>query len=424
MLQIQEGDSAILSSRALSECLNCGEVQFSVGCWEKKELINRVGHMKLCTKVFFASIDQRSERAGGESACTALVVVIADWLHKNPDRMPIRAELDTLIRQGSAEWRTLCDVEMYRQRFPDGHFDLDTVLEAKVRPLGILEGGTSVGFFKPEEENKMFEFLHDTVPFDDIWESSIIEESLVSKLDGSFKPAVYIVSWNDHFFLLKVDREAYYIIDTLGERLYEGCKQAYILCFDKETCLSHELKSDKMVDGKKSPIKTPPSSPSSARTGSVVPTASTSTQPPDEIIGTSNQHGTPRGDDIDPQERDSNKIEYKGRDACKQFIKGFFAALPLKQLHMDIKQGLLGTSPLHQRLQIEFHRTYAGHVSAPALVEETKPTLQHSSPSVVEESPSPIEETDPTLQHTSPLEVEVKSPFLLFSTTSCNTLLD
>jgi len=39
--------------------------------------------------------------------------------------------------------------------------------------------------------------------------------------------------------LVKIEKEAYYIIDTLGERLFEGCKQAYILKFDKDTEMYH-----------------------------------------------------------------------------------------------------------------------------------------------------------------------------------------
>ncbi|KAK9289453.1 hypothetical protein L1049_007608 [Liquidambar formosana] len=50
-----------------------GDDSFAIGSWEQKEVISRDGHMKLQTQVFFASIDQRSERAAGESACTALV---------------------------------------------------------------------------------------------------------------------------------------------------------------------------------------------------------------------------------------------------------------------------------------------------------------------------------------------------------------
>ncbi|KAL0308242.1 UNVERIFIED_CONTAM: hypothetical protein Sradi_5766500 [Sesamum radiatum] len=48
-----------------------GEDSFAVGTWEQKEITSRDGHMKIQAQVFFASIDQRSEWAAGESACTA-----------------------------------------------------------------------------------------------------------------------------------------------------------------------------------------------------------------------------------------------------------------------------------------------------------------------------------------------------------------
>jgi hypothetical protein len=53
--------------------------------------------VKLQAQVFFASIDQRSERAAGDSACTALAVVIAKWLQSNQYEVPIKSEFDSLI---------------------------------------------------------------------------------------------------------------------------------------------------------------------------------------------------------------------------------------------------------------------------------------------------------------------------------------
>ena len=105
-----------------------GDDQFTIGSWEQKGIVSRDGQMKLSTQVFFGSIDQRSERAAGESACTTLVAFIADWMHKNPNTMPIKSQYDMLIREGSQEWRGLCEVEDYKERFPDRHFDLDIVL--------------------------------------------------------------------------------------------------------------------------------------------------------------------------------------------------------------------------------------------------------------------------------------------------------
>ena len=133
-----------------------GDDQFTIGSWESKELVSRDGQMKLSTQVFFGSIDQRSERAAGESACTALVAVLADWLHTNPNSMPVKSQFDMLIREGSQEWRKLCDVDDYKERFPDGHFDLDTILQAKVHSLSVIPEKSFVGFFRPEGLQRFF----------------------------------------------------------------------------------------------------------------------------------------------------------------------------------------------------------------------------------------------------------------------------
>ncbi|XP_024007220.1 uncharacterized protein LOC112083427 [Eutrema salsugineum] len=269
-----------------------GKESFAVGTWEEKEVISREGHMKLKTNVIFASIDQRSKQAGGESACTVLVAVIADWFNKNGNLMPSKSQFDSLIREGSLEWRKLCENETYMQRFPDKHFDLDTVLQAKVRSsLTVVNGKSYTGFFQPEgmtNEGRL-EFLQQAMSFDSMWDE-------IFSLDD--ESDVYIVSWNDHFFVLKVEKEAYYIIDTFGERLYEGCDQAYILKFDDKTIISKNL------DGSESEI-----------------------------------------------------VVCRGKESCKEYIKSFLAAIPIRDLQEDIKKGLASTVHVHHRLQIEFHYT-------------------------------------------------------------------
>jgi hypothetical protein len=312
------GDS---SASHLCEVVDFGGENFAIGSWERHEIVSRDKQSKISADVFFATLDQRNEKAAGESACTALVVVIADWLHRNPGRMPIKAELDTLIRDGSAEWRRLCDDEAYRECFPDKHFDLDTILRAKVRPLIDVAEHSFVGFFQPQVMEGSCDFLQGVMTFDGIWEEIIRASS-----NGSFQSAVYVVSWNDHFFILKVEQDVCYIIDTLGERLFEGCKQAYILRFDKDTTILPHV--PQLIDEKK-----------------------------DHMDCTSNNKAeiAPQIDG-DPEWLDGTK-EYRGTDACKEFIKGFFAALPLRELEMDMQRGLLGSAPLHQRLQIEFHYT-------------------------------------------------------------------
>ncbi|GJS50318.1 EEIG1/EHBP1 N-terminal domain-containing protein [Tanacetum coccineum] len=286
-----------------------GDDSFAVGNWEQKDIISRDGSMKLQTQVFFASIDQRSEQAAGESACTALVAVIADWFQNNRHLMPIKSQLDSLIREGSAEWRRLCDNETYMTRFPDKHFDLETVLEANLRPLSVIPGKSFVSFFRPDEVDEgSFDFLNGAMSFDNMWDEIRRESEACSDNE----PRVYIVSWNDHFFVLKVDSDAYYIIDTLGERLFEGCDQAYILKFDRDSSIFKiphtEGSTEKSIEMEKS--------------------------------------------------MEENEIIRNGKESCKEYIKNFLAAIPVRELQADIKKGLVSSStPLLQRLQIEFHYT-------------------------------------------------------------------
>uniref|UniRef100_A0A0E0MPQ2 C2 NT-type domain-containing protein n=1 Tax=Oryza punctata TaxID=4537 RepID=A0A0E0MPQ2_ORYPU len=300
-----------------------GDDNFVVGNWESKEVLSRDGHLKLSTQVFFASIDQRSERAAGESACTALVAVIADWFEANQDLMPIRSQFDSLIREGSLEWRKLCENETYRERFPDKHFDLETVLHAKIRPLTVSPNRSFIGFFQPEstEDGSGFDFLDGAMSFDNIWD----EISRATECSTE-KPTLYIVSWNDHFFVLKVEAGAYYIIDTLGERLYEGCNQAYILKFDGSTTI-HKVPAEKKEANPDSSGQLKDSSDSSST---------------DQDSGT---------------DTEECELMSKGKESCKEYIKSFLAAIPIRELQADIKKGIIASTPLHHRLQIEFHYT-------------------------------------------------------------------
>ncbi|XP_017181241.2 uncharacterized protein [Malus domestica] len=298
----------------------------------QKEVISRDGNMKLHTQVFFASIDQRSERAAGESACTALVAVIADWLKSNQDEMPIKSEFDSLIRDGSSEWRALCNNEAYIEHFPDKHFDLDTIVQSKVRPLSLVPEKSFVGFFHPEGlENRDFDFLDGAMSFDSIWDE--ISRS-ASECAWDSEPLVYIVSWNDHFFVLRVEQYAFYIIDTLGERLYEGCNHAYILKFDKDTVIQRLPSGTKTSDEKKSDQLQLNNSKETKAEGAIVVSQKDSK-------------------DGDREE----EIVWKGKDCCKEYIKSFLAAIPIRGLLADLKRGLMTSVPLHHRLQIEFHYT-------------------------------------------------------------------
>lgn len=347
-----------------------GDDDFVVGNWELKEVFSRDGHLKLSTQVFFASIDQRSERAAGESACTALVAVVADWFQANQDMMPIRSQFDNLIREGSLEWRKLCENVTYRERFPDKHFDLETVLHAKIRPLTVASSKSFIGFFHPEgtEDVTGFDFLDGAMSFDNIWD----EISRAAECSTG-KPTLYIVSWNDHFFVLKVDADAYYIIDTLGERLSEGCNQAYILKFDDTTTI-HKVPAEKKEANSDTSGRNKDSSESSCST--------------EQDSGT---------------DTEECELVLKGKDSCKEYIKSFLAAIPIRELQADIKKGLMASTPLHHRLQIEFHYTEScpPEITLPAPLSPFEAPFEFCWP----EPPSPPPAIEFTVTHPPAMEV-------------------
>lgn len=320
-----------------------GDDNFAIGSWEQKEVTSRDGHMKLQTQVFFASIDQRSERAAGESACTALVAVIADWFQNNRDLMPIKSQFDSLIREGSLEWRNLCENEIYREQFPDKHFDLDTVVEARIRPLSVVSERTFIGFFHPEGvDGERFDFLHGAMSFDNIWDE-ICRARLESPNNG--EPHVYIVSWNDHFFILKVEADAYYIIDTLGERLYEGCNQAYILKFDSSTVI-YKVQDTAQTSEEK---------PGGERQTVAAVLEWDNNEQVQQVNGKEVVPVVEAGETVKSEEEE--EVACRGKEACKEYIKSFLAAIPIRELQADVKKGLASSAPLHQRLQIEFSYT-------------------------------------------------------------------
>ena len=340
VLQKTEDDSAANRS-SVSEF---GDDNFAVGSWEQKEVMSRDGHMKLQTQVFFASIDQRSERAAGESACTALVAVMADWFQNNRDLMPIKSQFDSLIREGSLEWRNLCENQTYRERFPDKHFDLETVIQAKIRPLSVVPGKSFIGFFHPEGMDEgRFDFLHGAMSFDNIWDEI---SHAGRECTNNDEPQLYIISWNDHFFILKVEADAYCIIDTLGERLYEGCNQAYILKFDSDTVI-YKMQDVARGSGKK--------------TASDLQTVAEVLEQNERQIQPIN--GKEMDSSVETEEQlksdQEEEVVCRGKEACKEYIKSFLAAIPIRELQADVKKGLISSTqtPFHHRLQIEFHYT-------------------------------------------------------------------
>ncbi|GAB2261755.1 hypothetical protein Droror1_Dr00002752 [Drosera rotundifolia] len=283
-------DASPVFSRNLAEgteAIDRHAASCSSGSWETKELISRDGKAILTSEVFFASYDQRSEKAAGGSACASIVTVMAHWLRSNQDILPTRAEFDNLIVEGSSEWRKLLEVEANRNMFHDGHFDLETVVLAELRPLSVSQEQSFIGFFSPEK----FEYLKEAQSFDKIWDK-------IKDNADDFESHVYIVSWNDHFFVLKVEADAYYIIDSLGERLHEGCNQAYILRFDESSLMY-------------------------AKT--------------------------------DNEEDEGEEIICAGKECCREYIKRFLAAIHVAELQEAEENGTVSIHSLFPRLQIEFH---------------------------------------------------------------------
>lgn len=268
--------------------------------WDLKELVSKDGQSKLKTNFLFAPFDQRSRRAGGLTACTAISVVNAHWLHSNQDLIPSGSEFGSLIVQGSFEWQRLCAQEVYRRRFPDRHFDLETVIEANIRPLAVQPEKSFIGFFSPDK----FESLKEAMSFDQIWDE-------MSNDTNGLEPRLYIVSWNDHFFVLKMEEDAYYIVDSLGSRLSEGCFRGYILKFDDSSVMYGK---DEEVEGS------------------------------EELV----------------------KPIFHGKECCREFIKRFLAAQTVEVLEEEDKQGMVSILTLYQRLQIEFHYTYSTLPLSPA----------------------------------------------------------
>ncbi|KAL0333569.1 UNVERIFIED_CONTAM: hypothetical protein Sangu_1513100 [Sesamum angustifolium] len=244
-----------------------GDDSFAVGTWEQKEITSRDGHMKIQTQVFFASIDQRSERAAGESACTALVAVIADWLQNNDNLMPIKSQFDSLIRDGSLEWRNLCENETYRERFPDKHFDLETILQAKIRDLCVVPEKSLLGFSSRWDGRGNFEFLQG------------------DGLSSEEKPVAQQVA-------------AAAAVESQNSS-------------PQPSNSSHNSKEGTLVRGSEEPKKS----------------------------------------------EQEEEVVCQGKESCKEYIKSFLAAIPIRELQADIKKGLTMSTPLHHRLQIEFHFT-------------------------------------------------------------------
>ena len=209
---------------------------------------------------------------------------------------PLRFALDLIVTGAAREWRRLCSDASLVARFPDKHLDLDTAaalhapfsVEAETRACvadaeagenaasvrerlsdfsnaealeksktktktkpktkrllraKIHHGKSFVGFLRPPGVKK-----GDSPVLDALAEAAPPLCAIVRELAASPAPTCsYAVSWNDHFFLLHFRREAgetvAYVMDSLGERLCEGCRRAYVLRFDGDSLSSRDGQS-------------------------------------------------------------------------------------------------------------------------------------------------------------------------------------
>ncbi|KAM6584510.1 hypothetical protein CsatB_011512 [Cannabis sativa] len=78
-------------------------------------------------------------------------------------------------------------------------------------------------------EVEKFDLLKDMFSLDNMWET--ITKDLTTELK------IFVVGWNDHFFVLKLELHVCYIIDSYGSRLFRGCNQAYMLKFDDSSVI-------------------------------------------------------------------------------------------------------------------------------------------------------------------------------------------
>ena len=190
---------------------------------------------------------------------------------------------DAVIAGAAAAWRALCNDASLLKRFPDRHFDLDTALERHVPfpvpdATGRMQIDASVGNasdrsstrdrprrLRVDHRESFVGFLTppgtrpgDSPTLDALVAAAPPLRTIVDELART-APATYVVSWLDHFFVLRFARErvrdsrdlanpnpnpnpsgggeedeevVVYVMDSLGERLCEGCKRGYVLRFD------------------------------------------------------------------------------------------------------------------------------------------------------------------------------------------------
>ena len=216
--KFQEGRNPFKNSRKLE------------GLWEQIKVND------LPLDICFASIDQCFEGVDGYAACSTLAVCIASWMKMSPFPVPDKeGELDQLIREGSQVWREIFQDERSEMcaKFPDMHLDLETAagawVERKSEDVSIDTAKSFVGFLMPPTETDTTKRLRDATS------GFLTFDGILKEVVSSEGQNIYIVAWNDHFFVIRVcSPDLIYLVDTLGVRLYDGCTKAFIVRFETD----------------------------------------------------------------------------------------------------------------------------------------------------------------------------------------------
>jgi hypothetical protein len=154
----------------------------------------------------------------------------------------------------------------------------------------------------------------------------------------------------------------------LGERLYEGCNQAFILKFDSNTVIHKTQNIAQSSSNDKTKNNTKPQTieqilaqnNKSAKqvNGKLNDKTKNNIKPLtiEQILAQNKLAEQVNGKESDTIEEEEEEVVCRGKEACKEYIKNFLAAIPIRQLQTDMATNNI-TFSLHQRLQIEFHYT-------------------------------------------------------------------
>ena len=176
--------------------------------------------------------------AGAAEALSTSIDTVVDALETTPAP---RFVMDGVIAGAAREWRALCRDEALVSRFPDRHLDLDTAVrfhtpfsaEAEAIAATVVRhgggegerattsarasayasfripasirlrpGDSFVGFLAPPGVSR-----GDSPTIDALADAAPPIRAIVDEL-AAMAPATFVVSWNDHFFVLRFARES------------------------------------------------------------------------------------------------------------------------------------------------------------------------------------------------------------------------